>query len=241
MNWRFWRTEPEYIEDEEARPKRKAETLKSVSEKLLIRRMKKQPDTFGIEVAQRTMGVSKDEGIAELMKQMRELRKFEGEFGSKGGGESWLKQLGSGIAEGFAPVVADIIQNIAAKQPKLQPRPQLGQQPTLQQGQPEEAPQQQPEPQVEPQVEPEEARFSLEHINEVLNLSPKQAVIRLEQYNADWLSLLSDHTYETFIEAVRLWPKNELTTPLIDELLKETRKEWIEEVLAEAKQAVEGQ
>ena len=58
MRWP-WSKEEEPVCLEEAPLKsRKKETLSSVSEKLLVRKMKRDPDGFGIEVAMKKMGVS---------------------------------------------------------------------------------------------------------------------------------------------------------------------------------------
>lgn len=231
-----WQKQAEEYLEEEGKV-RKKETLKDTATKIMQRQMKKD-QAYGLKASERILGVAeKDENksLAAQLKEHRELQKTLQDLGG-GGGQGWLKDIGAGMASAIMPYLGEILQNLTAKQPQ----PQLGQQPALQQAQPQVAPQEAPKAEEAPETEPE-TQFSLEHINSVLSLSPKQAVFRLKEYNPEWLTLIAEYDYESFIESVKLWQKTQLTEPLITELLSHNRREWVEGLISEAKQAVEGQ
>ena len=241
MHWKFWERPEEYLEETAKPPRAKAQTLKQTAERIVQRKMKKDPEGYGLVASEKLLSMTKEEtkSLASQLKEHRELQKTLQDL-SGGGGQGWLKELGSGVAQALAPYLGEIVQNLATKQARGQPLIENREQPRLPKA--ESRPEVETAPEVEkaPETEPE-PQFSLEHINDVLALSPKQAVVRLEQYNAEWLTLIAEYNYENFLEAVKLWEKTPLTEPLIKELLSKGRKEWIESVIEEARNTLDAQ
>lgn len=237
MNWRFWETKPEYLEEGEERPKKAKETLKQTAEKLVQRKMKKDPEGYGLVASEKLLNMTKEESksLASQLKDHRELQKTLQELGG-GGGESWLKQLGEGIASAVAPYLGEIVQKIAAKQPQLQQgrQPQLGQQPALQQAQPEATPEEAEAVREEPKAD----EVFIPELERLLELEPEQAAARLQQLNPEWIRFLGTQTHEDLFALLQKLPRNQENEQYIEELLSEKRRSWLKELINECRKLI---
>lgn len=246
MKLKFWKREPDYDDIEFMKPKRKKETIGSASDKILIRRMKKQPDGFGLEIAMRHRGLEKEkpQNLKEMMKEQVELRKLTREyFGyEEGQPDSGMlgKLLNSDMAKAFAEATAQNLAKMMAPQMQKQMQ-QQEQQAQIAQSQAEQQALAQPEQQQLPQ---ETIRMpKLDELLPYLEEEPQDVISMLKEREDEqarlWLTLLSKSSYRQICQLLRpVQEKNPELESLIGDLLHEDREKWWRELLEAAKRAI---
>ena len=279
-----WSREPIILEPE--KPKRAKETVRSVGDKLLIRAMKKQPDSFGLEMAKKEHGTpeAKAGSTSELMHQLRELREFDNEFfgsDSSGGGKrrkggkgmwsgegTWLSEiLNSQLVVGLGAQLSTFLRRAnksAQEVGNMLPPPgmvsvidsqgQVAQIPEgnlqLGAGSPVEKPpkakkklqtKQAKQEQIEQVVE-QAKQIMLPDADEMLaflDYEPEALVEELRgRYNEDddlaayVIGFLPTLTYKKIITLIEPYREHPKYGAIVQELLLDTRREWLEQVLA---------
>ena len=198
---------------------RKRETLRQVSEKILIRKMRKDPDGFGIEVAKRVTGAHEPEPRS-VMSQLKELKELK----------SAITELSDGESGG---IWKDVMSVIATTLPE-----------TLKQMQPQQTQQQpvinKPLQQVEyrqidkPPKEP--PKVSLANLTELIDKTPEDAYQALKGLYPQWIDLLKLMTVDELIAQVRQFQD---TTPevidVIEKFESEDGRTWLEKLINLAK------
>lgn len=227
---RFPWTKKDEVFIEEEKPKKK-ETFSSVSDKILIKRMKKD-NTFGIEMAMRYKGLDKEkpESFKEKLKEEVELKKLMKEyFGKEGGGGegSWLSKLLD--KETFSLILAIAASQLGIDVSKLQ------------QGQGEAVGQiEQPkQPQLSaPKAKPKLKKLSINDLIPYLDYEPEEVIKELadkasagEQQAMLWLYHLKGQTYEGLVTELSIFTQYPEYSVIANQLLSEERKPWLEKLL----------
>lgn len=244
MKLKFWEKQPQFYEEEV--PARKRETLASLSDKLIMKEMKQNPD-YGLKVAERVKHISKDEG-ASLTGQLKEYKQLQDLLkGIAGGGEgsgSLLRDVIQAIPQVLAMVPQFMPQAPQFQQPQMQqpsPMPKLtSPQPTpAEPTQAEPSPPQptSPQPQQAEQAIPEEP-VTIGQLTEVLDLEPEDAIEVLKQDYPGWLKVLSIQTVDgIFAQIMPLRDTSPEITEVVDRLTSKEGKKWLGSVIKLAKSA----
>lgn len=208
----------------EEKPKKPKETLAQVADKILIRKMKRDPDGYGLQAAERIKNIGKEESksLAAQLKELRETQRLLHELGSAEGSGSWLKELGIGVAQALAPHIGQVIQN-------LQNQPQRTQLPSF------SVPQIEQGTQASAQERTEKQTLPFAQLVGILDLEPHEAVAVLAEVNPQWVAFLSTQTYEGLVEILQQVPTTEETKPYIEQLLSKDRQKWLKAVIQEAR------
>jgi len=226
MRLKFWQKPQEYYE-EELKPKKK-ETFASVSDKILIKRMKKD-DTFGIEMAMRYKGLEREkpESLQEKLKEEVELRKI-------------LKDL-FGKEEAKGSFLANLIDKDTIKLALSMFAKQMGV------GvEPEEAPKQLERQEIPrlaaPKPRKQKKQVDLNDLTPYLDYQPEEVIKELankasegDKQARQWLTFLGEQSYEGITMQLSLLAQHPQYSVIAKELLLENRKEWIEKLLELAK------
>jgi hypothetical protein len=230
MKFKFWQREPEYFSDEELKPKKK-ETFASVSDKVLIKRMKKD-SAFGIEMAMRYKGLEREkpQGIKEKLKEEIELRKlFKDYLGkepdTKGG---WLSSLVDKDS-------VKLILSIVAKQMGMTLEPSPAEEPKQLE--------QETEQEVPKLAAPKPGKqVDLRELTPYLDYEPENVIKELvakgsqgDNQSMYWISFLRNQTYDSITMQLSLLAQHPQYSAIAKELLLEQRREWIEKLLESAK------
>jgi len=206
-----WQKAPEFfIEEKQKKPR---ETLASVADKLLIRKMKRDPDGYGIEAAKKIKGMRRDEskGVIEQLKEFRELKKVLADLGGEGGGGGGILQT---IIENLPAIIQTLPQAIGA----VQQSPQVSS----------------PQPKL---VEmPKEEPVNLSDLTQYLDMEPEQAFEELKSRYPQWVSVLKLQSYGGIIKQLEQFrgTKPELDS-IIDKLASDEGKKWLQMMLKLAK------
>jgi len=223
MRWKFWE-KPEYYIEDEVKSKKKPETLASVAEKLLIRKMKRDPDDYGLTAAERIKNIGKPEekSLVGQLKELKQTQDLLRQLGGESGG-SWLKEIGKSFAEAIAPTIGEIIQSKASQLPANRPQLDVGQ----------------PEPEPKPQPQRTE-QFEFTDLVQVMDFEPQDAIGQLAQLNPTWVEMLARSDYSSFISLLEKVPSAEATDKFLRELLTADRQKWVEALIDAAKMVVQG-
>lgn len=237
MKLKFW--EKDHHGDDamyyEQRTKRPRETLTQTAEKLIQRKMKKDPDGYGLEAAEKLKGMSKPEPktVREFLSELREYRSAMKDAGLEGEGGSILQTVIKTVAEAMAPVIQHRLM-------EQQQRPQAAQQ---QQALGPAVPRLQP---LQPKAERQATEAKLEALLPLLELQSGEFVEALSDSAGDgdeqsrlWLFLLANTSYEGLVSGLSPLRANPDYCSYIDELTSPDRREWLENVITSAKGAWE--
>ena len=224
MRFLRWRKQfPEYTPEEYPK-KRQRETLTSLSERLILREMKRNPE-YGLKVAEKVKSISKDEtSMTAQLRQFKELRNLLKDVASVDGGSSSMIR---DILQCLPQVIATLPQ---AMETMRQQQGNAGQLP-VQQSVPVQI--QQPEPQPEPVQQPQVYLYQL---HEVLEMPPEQAFEILQTSYPDWVRILAMLKPEQVMaQVMSLATDNPEVTPIIEQLSSETGREWLNKIIKLAK------
>jgi len=208
MRFKFWEREPEYYE--EPPPKKKPETLSTLADKLIMKKMKADPDGYGLTAAERIKHISKEEskGIVEQLKEFRELKKVLTDLG--GGGEG-----GSSLLKDIISVLPDILQ--ALPQAMGAVKQQL--------------------PQIEPYEPPKLPKAEQEPVNisdltKFLDEPPEAVLEQLRQQYPGWIPVLKVQNYAGIMKQLEPFRNS---SPEVQEIIakleSDAGKEWLKQVL----------
>jgi len=184
-----WQRQPEENEVVVLKGEKKRETLTQTAEKILQRQMKKDPSGYGLAIAEKLKGVSKQEPktVADFLKELREYRAAMREAGLEGGeGKGLLAQILEALPS-LPGLLAEVRQFQAQGQDYRTPQQQIGQ-PKFQQI---------AQAQIQPEAQPNISELKLEKLMVLLELTPEQAWNSLKEANEqDWINFLQTTTYE---------------------------------------------
>lgn len=200
------------------RPRQK-QTLANVSEKILIRQMKKDPD-YGLKAAERLKGVVREDKktVADQLREYKELKALLSEFstGVDGGGKSVLAQLLE-----MAPVIMQNLPQILASV-KPDSSQQVLKQPQAQQSLPEAKPASQ---QLNEEV------VNINDLLPYLDLEPAKVIEQLKANGKDgWLRFLKQTPYEKIIEMLTPWTKHPEFGTLVQQMISD-KADWLKELV----------
>lgn len=131
MNW-FRRKTPEFLPN--YREPKKPESLHSLSEKIIMRQMKKDPE-FGLTIAQRVKNVAPiehapEKSLQEQIAELRDLKEALGEtFGEQKDGAGGIAGMVRDLIgkEGIQLILGMIASQMQQPQTQQQPQPQTQQ------------------------------------------------------------------------------------------------------------------
>lgn len=224
------KVEPELFFERGKKPK---ETLTQTAEKLLIRRMKKDPDGYGLQAAERIKNISRAEPktLGDFLKELREYKSAMREAGLE--------------AEKTQSIFSEIIQGLIKQAPEIiqvfrqNANIQANSEPALKEASPQELEQPKQLKSKKPKVV-----VKMEKIISLMSLSPEEAAAELKQLAIDgdqqgqlWLGLLSNLNYEGIVGLLLPMQEKPEYSEYVHRLLSPDRKEWIEKVLDCAKSA----
>ena len=234
-----WSKEEIYFEE---KPKKPKETLASVSEKILIRRMKKQPDGFGTDVALRQKGLTDTKGtLKEQLKELKEFKELGVEFfggGKEGKGGLIDSILNSKFAVRLADGMMTKMEQMAGQLPVPPPGQvfltdstgKVYQIPESQAKRLQEAP---PE-----EKEPVTKQIPIKDLVYIFDLEPPAVIAELKSFNPTWIKFIAGQTYADLVKRLQEMPADEELKPYKEQLLSKERKEWVKSVINEAKKVV---
>lgn len=197
LPWRKQESENEVYLGE--KPKKKKETLVSVAEKILIRKMK-QDSEYGIEIAEKVKRMSRPEPktVSDFLKELKEYRSVMKEAGLEGGGDKgMLRQILEVLPS--IPALLQEARQLQQSMPQGMPPPQPAQiyQPPVQQI-----------AEVQPQIEQQKKKspkftLKLEEVMDLLMLTPQQAWQTLHDRGEEgWIKYLSTNSFEDLVKAL---------------------------------------
>jgi len=223
-----WQKQPEGNEVVVLKGERKKETLTQTAERIIQRRMKKDPDGYGLEAAERIKGI-RHEAPKTLSDFMAELRSYK----------AALREVGLDTEAGNKNVLGQIMEAVAALPKLIQEARQVQSQ---MQAQGYQVPQSIQQPQLsKPQ---EKAKSSLEAplpaLVDMLSVTPEEAVEFLKK-EPGWLGIFRGKTPGEIIEMIRPFTSHpehrEHVQALISRLESEEGQKWLEQVVKLVKSA----
>lgn len=115
MKFPWNKTEQIYLEE---KPKRGRDTLTQTAEKIIQRKMKRDPDGYGLEAAERIKNISREEPktVADFLRELKEYRAAMKEAGLDGGadkGQGLFAQLLEVL-----PAIPQILEQLRQAQPQ---------------------------------------------------------------------------------------------------------------------------
>ncbi len=230
MRWKFWE-QPDFY-GEIPRAKRPRETLTQLSEKLIMKQMKADPN-YGLQIAEKVKKVAKVEDKS-LLSQVKELRQIQTALRELGVGEeeqgsSMLMQILQALP--MVPQLLDQLRQSQAQQPQVQQPPQPDQL-----TQPEQQQLTQPTDETIPMPSLAELLPYLEEEPESVISMLKERQEAGDEQGKLWLNLLSKSSYKQICQLLR--PIQEKSPELIADLLHESREKWWRALLEAAQRAV---
>ena len=218
-------TDEEVYLDE--KPKKPKETLSQVAEKILMKKMKADPD-YGLQAAERIKRISHAEPktIKDFMQELKEYRDIMSEAGMGGEGKSIIRQILEAL-----PTLPAMFQEANKMRAEMQ-----GQGMTQIFRQPAPQIQETQQPQItEVAEEPKQPRkldLKLEGIMDLLVLTPQEAFEELQNRNeVGWINYLGITSFETLVEILE---KTAEEKPEFAENIKEfliKQRHWLEELV----------
>jgi len=236
--FKFWkRQEPEeYVLEPR---KRGRETLAQTAEKIIQRKMKKDPDGYGLEAAEKLKGMRHPEPktVSDFLRELKEYRQAMREAGLESEGKENMLSL---IVKTAGDIIGPVIQQ---KMLEAQGTTQVVTEmpPSI-----EEKPKQPSLPQPEPKRQPkqEQPGASLSELVGYLDYEPQDIIADLvERYNnqdtqaALWLGVLGGKSYDEVIALLQPLAGYPEFASVVEELMSEDRREWLEKLLELAKQS----
>lgn len=205
------------------RSKKPKETLAQTADKLIQRRMKKDPDGYGIAAAERIKGIHHEapKTVKDFLRELKEYREIMSEAGltEGGGGKSLLREIIEVL-----PALPQLLQEARQLQQSV-PHQQSPVRQIAHQMQPKL---QQPEP------EPDREEVPLMPLISVISLTPEEAFGKL-QSEPGWLAVLKSNTPDGIVEMVRPFTNHPehggQVQLLIDHLQSEEGKEWLQNII----------
>jgi len=226
MRLAFWRKDkPDemYLEPR----KRPRETLTQTAERIIQRKMKRDPDGYGLEAAEKLKGMRRDstnpfEAYKEIKGMLTELKEETG----TGEGKGMLFQILQAL-----PVIPDLLRELRQMQSQGiqvgtgQPSPQLI---------PEQPRQQLQQPKPKREKPKPEAKAPLSSLADVLQLTPSEAYEILKA-QPGWIELLKNKSPEEIIEIARQFSSHPqyggAVLGLIQHLESEEGRQWLSDLI----------
>jgi len=218
-----WRKQPEGNEVVVLKGERKKETLIQTAEKILQRKMKRDPDGYGLEAAERIRGI-RHEAPKTLSDFMTELRQYK----------AALREVGLDTEAGNKNVLSQIMEAVAALPKLIQEARQVQSQ---MQAQGYQLPQSIHQAQLT--KPPDKSKASLEAplptLVDLMALSPQQAFERL-QSEPGWLEILRGRSPEQIVAMIKPFtdhPEHGQHVRLLVEYLEsEQGRKWLQCIIA---------
>jgi hypothetical protein len=218
MKLRFWQKEPEYDYLPE-RKLRQRETLSQVSERILIKQMKKDPQ-YGLAMAEKVKGIGKaeDKSLLSQLEELRELKHALSDFGGEGQG-SLLKDIITAL-----PEIVKVLPMVTQSQSMQQPMPQQIQQQEIRQIQQTKL------------LEPE-PKVSIHDLGSLLDTEPEDAIQILESVAPQWLTILREHDYDSLLDKIKPFAETETEIAgIVKRLSGDDGKVWLNRLIKLSKQ-----
>jgi hypothetical protein len=225
MKLPWQKQEPEFFVEE--RPKKPRETLTQTADKLIQRKMKRDPDGYGLQAAEKIKGINRPEPktVREFLAELREYRAAMNEAGLEGGAEN------KGLLQQFLEVLPSLPALLAEARQFQQGMPQNYQQPPPEVEEKQREQLQQPKLQQKPKSEPLAA--PLPTLVELMSLTPQEAFEALKS-EPGWLGILKDKNPDELVAMIQPLTNHreqgQHVQVLIEYLESENGKNWLEEL-----------
>ena len=224
--WQKREEDQEFYEEE--KPKKPRETLTQTADKIIQRKMKQDPDGYGIIASERIKRISHPEPktIKDWLKELREYKELMTEMGGEGGGGGTFIQNALAILKELPGALA------ALKQMTPEQMQQITQQGQVQ-GQAQQIRLQQAQQQVQIQP-PKTLELKLDALMPLIELSPEECWQELQNRGEmGWIGYLSATSLEE-IEALLNKIAEEASDPIIAEGIQQflaTKHKWLTDLI----------
>lgn len=226
---RFWkRREADFDEYEYPKGKRQPQTLKSVAEKILARKMKQDPE-YGLQIAEKLLKVAPPEprSLQDMLHELGETKEILNELAGSG------QQTGSGLIHTITELastplgqtLAGMVGNAAA-QLQAQGGPQITQMPAPTQLQPPPAPDQPPQPTIE--------------LADFFAVSEMQVPEAYENLPPLWKQQLAPLNYNDFLGLMHPFIDDPVWNSMVAAILSQERKKWVTQLLRLCSEGAKG-
>lgn len=218
-----WKRNTGEVYYEEEKPPKKKETLSQVAEKILMRKMKQDPD-YGLVVAEKIKKIHHEPAktLKDFLKEIEDYKEIMAEVGGGEGKGSWLRDLAEIMKQ--LPNAVGVVAQLPQIQAQVRQQQQIQTVQQIEEAQSQSTQQKKRKKEAPPSLD-------FEKIADLLQLEPQQAWEELQNRGeTQWVDYLGTTSYEELCGILEKYADHPQYGTYIKEFLNNYSR-WLEDLV----------